>query len=52
MLLRLDPTSVESYSAQCASASIWVAAGLDALIRDWGVFYTALGHEEGVWRDP
>ena len=52
VLLRLDPTSVDLTQPNVHRHSYgWPLAWT----RSYGVgrvFYTALGHEEGVWRDP
>ncbi len=52
VLLRLDETSVDLTASGVARQSYgWPLAWT----RDYGrgrVFYTALGHEEAVWRDP
>jgi type 1 glutamine amidotransferase len=33
-------------------ALLFATIVLDAVLRGGRVFYTALGHEEAVWRDP
>ena len=52
VLLRLDPTSVDFTRPNVHRHPYgWPLAWT----RSYGmgrVFYTALGHEEGVWRDP
>ena len=52
VLLRLDPNSVDLTREGVARRPYGWPLAWTRPYGEGRVFYTALGHEEGVWRDP
>ena len=52
MLLRLDPSSVDLKAPNVRPQPYGWPLAWTRAFGQGRVFYTALGHEEAVWRDP